>query len=142
VIDRGLHPLQRRGGGQRPTPVGLAPVRAERIRLVRRHRQQRIAPQVRVVVQVLVTERQCVEPLRHQLAHRVLDKPPVPLVDETTRQRAREADRTVRLAQQQCAAIAAQITAAEVGHDRADAEGLKLERDLLTLCRRPGAGVG
>ena len=93
-----------------------------------------------MVVQILVAERQGVKPLRHQFGHPVFDETRVALVDEATRQGARETDRAVHLAQEQHAAVAAQVTAAEIGDDRAFTKVLKLERSLLTLCFRPGVG--
>jgi hypothetical protein len=44
------------------------------------------------------------------------------------------------LAQQQHAAVAAEIPAAKIGHPGARTEGRERERGLLTLCRRPGVG--
>ena len=80
-----------------------------------------------MVVQILVAQRQRAEPLRHQLAHPVFDKTRVALVDEATRHSARETGRAVHLAQKHRATVAAEVTAAEIGHDLARTQVLKVE---------------
>ena len=69
MIHRALQPLQRGWRGQRLAPIILVAPFPQRIELVRRHRQQRIAPQIRMIVQIFVAQRQRVHPLRHQLLH-------------------------------------------------------------------------
>ena len=140
MIDGALHPLQRRRRREGPALIGGLAVRAERIGFVCRHRQQRIAPQVRMIVQILVAERQGVQSLRHQLSHPVLDETRVASVVKTTRQSAREPHRAIHLPQEQRPTVAAQVTTAEIGDDLARTQGLKVQRDLLTVCRWLGAG--
>ena len=91
-----------------------------------------------VIVEILVAQRQAIDALREQLRDRVIDKPSVPLVRKTARQRARQAQTGVDLLQQQRAAIAGQRAPGKIGHHFPATEVLKLERSLLTLCRRPG----
>ena len=55
--------------------------------------------------------------------------------------RSRESHRTVHLPQQQRADVAAEIAAAEIGHDLARTEGLKLERHLLDSLSQAGRGM-
>lgn len=78
VIDRRFHPLQGRRGGQRASLVALPPARAEWIGLLRGHRQQRIAAQIGMIIQIFVAERQPEDPLGDQCGHAMLDRTRIP----------------------------------------------------------------
>ena len=91
---------QRRPAISRPLARG-----AHRIALLGQHRQQRIAPQFVVVVQILVAERHAVHPLRDQLAHRVLDVLRPPMVREACREPLHDPRAPFHLPQQQPAPV-------------------------------------
>lgn len=74
---------------------------AEHIGLARRRRQQRIAPQLGVIVEILITQRQPVEPLREQLADLVLNQILPAPIDKTASQPAAQPEPRIDLAQEQ-----------------------------------------
>ena len=55
-----------------PIQRALARQRLVQVALARQNPQQRIVPQLLMIVQILVAQRQAVDPLRHHLRHRVL----------------------------------------------------------------------
>lgn len=61
------------------------------IGLARQHRQQRILPQLIVVVEIFVAQREAVDSLPDQLAHGVLDQRRLPVIAETGRKLAQDA---------------------------------------------------
>jgi hypothetical protein len=130
-VHRDLQSVQRRSGGQR---VG-------RLEFARRRGQERIAPQVLVVVEILIPERQPEDPLCHHLRHRVHDQVRVAPVSEARRHAPGQPQPAIEFAQEQHPAVAAELAAAEIGHHLACAQRRKLERALLTVCRRPGVGL-
>jgi hypothetical protein len=86
------------------------------IALSRRHPQQRILPQLLVIVQVFVTESQTVNALRQHLFQRVLDPLRLPVVGEATSYAPQQADLAIGLAQEQRTALRGQPTPLELGH--------------------------
>lgn len=82
VVDRGLEPLERRRGGE----GGAGPRGAERLVLAGGQRQERIAPQRRMVVEIFVAERDRRDALAEQLRQRVLDVARIACVAKTRRQ--------------------------------------------------------
>jgi hypothetical protein len=130
-VRRDLQPVQRRSGGQR----------VRRPEFARRRSEERIVPQVLVVVEILIPERQPEDPLRHQLRHRVHDQVRGAPVGEARRHAPGQPQPAIEFAQEQHPAVAAELAAAEVGHHLARSQRRKLERAPLTLCRRPGVSL-
>lgn len=92
-----------------------------------------------MIVQVFVAEHQCVHSLGRQLLGAVLDETLIAPVRKALGQPSRQTDGSIHLSQQHHASIARHKSSAEIGHDLPWAETLKLERSLLTVCRRPGS---
>ena len=105
----------------------------------RQQRQHRIAPQLVVIVEVFVSQRQRVDPLRDQLSHPVFDAPRIAAVLETGRQARQQVDALVHLAQQQRAAIGADHPAVKASAHLAPKMPAKGEAGLDTLCNRRAA---
>ena len=110
-------------------------VLAQRIGLVAGDGQQRVAAQLRVIVEVLVPQRQPVEPLRQQFLKPVIHKAGVAPIVETPGQRAGEAQAMIGLAQQQRAAVGGKGAAGKISRDLARTEVLKEQRRVVTVCR-------
>ena len=120
--------------------AGAASAAPAHVGLAGRGGQQGIAAQRRVVVEILVAQGDGLHALRQKFGQRVLDVARVALVAETRRQSRGQPQPLIERAQEKRAAVAAERAAGEIGHDGAATEGLKLDRCLLTVCRRPGAG--
>src|SRR5262245_62899620 len=113
---------------QRLAAIGrLAPVGSGGVALARQDGEQRILAQLLVVEQILVAERDAVNPLPDQLLDAVLDQPGVPVIGEARGQPTKDPSPTLHLAQQQGAAIGADRPAVETGLDLAPSGTLKLE---------------
>ena len=89
---------------------------SEQIGFFARHRQQRIMAQPGVIVEILIPQRQTIEPLGQQLGHRMIDPARVPLAVEAVRQQAGNPQRLIHLPQQQHAPIGRVGAAGEIGH--------------------------
>ncbi len=79
----------------------LAGQRLPQIFLPRQYSQQRILPQLLVIVQVFIAEGQPVNALRQHLFQAVLDPFGLPVVAEATRNAPQQANLAIGLAQQQ-----------------------------------------
>ncbi len=137
-----LQPIERGRRRQR----GAAVVRehavlAQWITLLAGHRQQRIAAQLRVVVEVFVAQRQGHDPLGQQFGQRMIHEARVAVIAETVGQRAAQPEALVHLPEQQRAAVGGEGAPGEIGHDLATAQVWKEERWVVTDCRRSGGGV-
>ena len=98
---RMLKPVQRRLARQRFAAIAIPfALLARQIALARKQRQQRIVPQLVVIVEVLVAQRQPVDALAHQLAHAVLAALGVAMIAEARRQPLQQLQPPVDLAQQ------------------------------------------
>ena len=73
-------------------------------------------------------------PLRHQLPHRVFDLAGLASVPEALRHPTRQVQPPIRLPQQQRAAVGTQMTGVESSHHVAVSEGMKLKLRRSTLC--------
>jgi hypothetical protein len=98
-------------------------------------------PERVVIVAILVAQRQGAEPLGKQLGQPVVAVARVTPVGEGFRQRARQAEAAINLAQQQRAAVAGEVAAGKISDDLAGAEVLKEQRLMVTVCLRNG-GAG
>jgi hypothetical protein len=102
---------------------------------------QHIVAQRLVVVQILVAATQAVQALRQQVAQAVADAFGVSRVGNRRSGRAAKTQVPIDLAQQQQAAIAAQVPAAEVGFDDTPAEAAEIDPVLRTLWHRQSSVV-
>jgi len=133
ISARQLQPIERRFARQRRT------VLAPGGELAGQHRQDRVVPQLVVVVEILVAERQPEDPLADQRLDRMLDRLRYPRIAEASGELPDDPGRPARLPKQQCAGIGADHAAVEFAHHFATVDGSKLERILDTLCRHRGS---
>ena len=94
-----------------------------------------------MVIQILLTQRDTIEPLSQKLGQRVIDEAGIAPVVETSRQRAGQNQAVIDLAEQERAAVGGEVAAGEIGDDFAGTEVLKEQRLLGTVCRKSGGGV-
>jgi hypothetical protein len=92
-----------------------APILPEHILLAHSRGKERIAPQVGMVVEVLVTQSQGKQTLPHQLGHTVLDAQRIARIGEALGNRAADTQTRIDLAQKKKPAIGTQRAAAEIG---------------------------
>ncbi len=88
------------------------------------------------VIEILIAQRQTVDPLSQQLIERVIGLFRVAPGGETARQASPQINPLVGLSQQQAAAIGSSDAAVELGDYLAVPCGCKLEARLDTLCGR------
>jgi hypothetical protein len=121
-----------------PIQRALARQRRRQLLRFRQHREERIVPQLLVIVQVLVAQRQSIDPLPHQGRHRVRHTRWIAMILEAAREPVENPRHPVHLAQQHRAAIGRQRPAIKPRLHRAAAHRLKLQRPARTLCRHNG----
>jgi len=131
--------VQGRGQG-RAAKGRIETVHAQRIELVASRGQEGIAAQEGVVIEILVAQRQPVEPLGQKLGQRMIDKAGVARVAETGGQRAGQTQAVIDLAQQEHAAVTGEVAGGKVGDDLAGTQVGKEQRLLVTDCGRSGGG--
>ena len=130
-----LQPVQRARTRQRATPVSLpGPLRPGRVRFADHQCHQAVAAQRVVIVQILVAQRDPVDPLRHQIRQRVLDLPGLAIIRTAARDPVHQPQPPVHLAQQDAAAVRRQPTAVKTAHHFAAPEGVKFKLRQRTLC--------
>jgi len=136
-----LQPVQRALARQ-GRAVGTA-----RLQLAGEDGQHRVAPQLVVVNQILVAERDPEDALADQRGDRVLDPLRVAGIGEAGGEAPDQADRPIGGAEQQRAGIGggprhrlgrAARPAVKAGDHRAARDGCKLEQRRATLCRHRG----
>jgi hypothetical protein len=133
------------GGAAGPGHAGVGRVQAvaaQRVGLVAGGGQERIAPERVVIVEILVARRLAAEPLGEPLGGRGLAGARVAPVGEGWRQRARQPQALIPLAQPPRAAVARKAAAGKIGDDLAGAGVLKEQRWVVTVGLRKGGGGG
>ena len=107
---RALQPTKRVATGQSRTilALGAEPAKAGR--------QQRIMPQLIVVVQVLTAKSQAEKTLTEKRRHTIFDTILCPMIRKAARQTRHQTRRLDHLAQQQRTAIRGHRAAAKIGH--------------------------
>ena len=123
-----LEPAQRALADQWRTPFPAC------LELARQQRQQRVAPQVVVVVEVVVPQSNAGDALRHQCPHRMFRKAGIAMVREARGNPVEEPGGMVRLAKQQCPSVRRDGSAVERGGHPAPLAPLKSEGNGLTVC--------
>jgi hypothetical protein len=116
-------------------------VRALCLQLSQQRPEHRVVPQLLMIVQILVPQRQAKDALADQRAHRVLDQVPLSSIAEAAGQSIDQADRRIRLAQQQCAGIRTDRAAVKGRDHSAPINPCKLQLFRNTLCRHRGSPV-
>ncbi len=120
------------------------------VRLLDQHRQQRIVPQLIVVVEVLVSQGQPIDPLRDEFQDRMFHELWIAVIAEAASQLTQDAggplDWPARLArstgpQQQPSRVGGDLAAVKAGNHARPAQPLKLETLLRTLCHQGAAPV-
>ena len=124
-----LKPAQRALARQWRTPFPAC------LELARQQRQRRVAPQVVLVVEVVVPQGNAGDALRHQRPHRMFRKARIAVVREARGHPVEEPGGTVRLAKQQCPGVRRDGSAVERGGHPAALAPLKSKRKRLTLCQ-------
>jgi hypothetical protein len=109
-----------------------------RLQLAGEHGQHRIVPQLVVVDQILVAERDAEDALADQRGDRVLDPLRVAGIAEAGGEAPDQADRPIGGAEQQRAGIGGDRPAVEAGDHRAARDRCKLEQRRATLRRHRG----
>ena len=129
---RMLQPVQRALARQRRRLIAIA------LELAQKHAQNRIAAQVVVVVEVLIAERQAEDALRDQGLERMNGEQRAAVVAKASGKPIREADRLVRLAQQQSPGVRRHQPAVEIGDDPPPAGPSKIHLARATLRQHRG----
>ena len=120
--------------------LGAAPLGSEHILLAHGHSQKRIAPQIGMVVEILVTQSQGKKTLAHQLVNGMFDEFGIARIGEATRDKAADSQSGINLAQEKKPAIGTERTAREIGNDFSGTQVLKKQGLGETVCLT-GGGV-
>jgi len=120
---------------QRLASIPLSrPALSRRIGLLGQDRQQRIFPQLVVIVQIFIAQRQRKHPLRHKFLHRVLDPLRIAMVGKAGGQPLHDLHPLLHLPQQQSTGVAGDRATVKPTLYFALRQGMKFERFLVTLC--------
>ncbi len=106
------------------------------IDVIARNRPSLVVAQGVVVVQVLVTQGQAVDPLPQHIPQTVLNLARLPVVGQPPGKRCRQSRQVIRPAQQQNAAVARHMTSIEAGGYPAFTTGWKFQLIGGTICHR------
>jgi hypothetical protein len=128
-----LEPVQRRLAGQ-----GCAVRAPPRGELAGKHGQRRIMPQLVMVKEILVPERDAEDALADQHRERVFDPLGGTAILKARGETLDEADRPIGRAEQQCPSIRRHRTAVERRDHRTSFDRCKSELIRATLCRHRG----
>jgi len=134
-----FEPVQGGRAGQREASIFLLAMLPKRIEFASRYGQQWIAPQLRVIIEIFVSQRQGLDALGEQFLHSMLDQVRIATILEALGKRATEPQAAVDLAQEQRAGVAAQLSSAKIGDHFSRPKVLKKHRSGETLCL---TGVG
>jgi len=137
VVARGfgwrmLEPVQGALAGERGAALTLG------VELAGQRRQHRVVPQLVVVDQILIAERDAEHPLRHHRLDAVLDLRLGTAIDEAGGEPAHQPNRPVGRAQQQRPGIRGDLAAVESGHHPPALDHFITEQVAATLCRHRG----
>ena len=102
------------------------------------HLKHGIVPQLVVVVEVLIAERDAEDALAEQRRHRMQERVRVAAILEAAREPLDQADRSVRGSEQQPAGMRGDLAAVERAHNLATLHGSEIERILATVCVHRG----
>jgi hypothetical protein len=102
-------------------------------------RQDWVMPQLVVIDQVLITQRDAEHPLPHHGFDGVLDLVLGPTISKAGRKSRDQANRSIGRAEQQPASVRGGVPAIKRGHDLAALDHFITEQVAVTLCRHRGA---
>ena len=114
----------------------MKPILSQRFALLAGSGQQRIPPQLFMIVEVFIAQGHGVETLSNQLLQPVIHKAGVPPIVKTVRQRHAQPQVAIHLARQQRAAVAGEGAPGKIGHHLAPIQVLKQHRLPITVCPR------
>ena len=135
-----LQPIQRALARQGLALVPLpSPILAQRVLFPHQNRQQRMVTKGVVIVEVLVTQTQSVDPLGHEIFDGVLDQVRVAMIGEAGGELPDDARGPLRLPQQYRPGVRGDLAPVEPGHNFSFAQGLERKRLLGTLCLHQAA---
>ena len=123
-----FEPVERRFAGHRRA------VLAVRDQLAGQHRHDRVVPQLVVIDDIFIAQRNAKEALADHCRHRMLDQLLRAAVAETPRKPIDQPDRLVRCPQQQTAGIRGDLAAIKSSHYGAPLDACKSEQIRVTLC--------
>ena len=99
-------------------------------------------PQMVVIVEILIAQRQAKHPLTDQRADLVFDQVGIPMILEAAGKPIDQPDHSIRRAQQQAAGVRRDHPAIERRFDTATFNGCKAEQIRDTLCRHRRSSSG
>jgi hypothetical protein len=114
----------------------------QRIPLPHQCRQQRIAAQVIVIVQVFVPQRQPINALGDQFFQGVIDQIGVAVIGETGSELRQNSESSLDLREEQTPAIRGDLSTLEIPFDATSPKPLKLVPGTFTLCHLGPAFLG
>ena len=130
------------GGMFKPIECGLAregrAVGSLAGQAVAEHAEDRIVPELVVIIDIFIAERDAENALAEHRRKPVHDERRIAAILETIGEARHESDRFVGLAEQQRTRVRGDRTAIERAHNIAALDGSKLERIPVTLCRHRG----
>jgi len=119
----------------RLAPVALPPALfPPHIGLARQHRQQRIGPELLMIVEILVAQRQTIDSLPHQSRNTMLDPARIAAVLEAAGELPRDARLLLGPMQQQPARLRGNRSSVKVRHHLAATLSSESEAGFSTLC--------
>ena len=95
---------------------------------------ERVEAQTLVIVDVLIAQREAGNALAQEDLQLVFEEILVAKIGETIREQGTQANGTIRLAKQECAAVAGKMAAGKIHLHAAATECLKCECGLVTAC--------
>ena len=132
-----LKPIERRFARHRGA------VLAQRFKLSRQHRHHRIAPQLVVIVDVFIAERDPKHALADQRRYQMFDQLRSAAIDKARGKPLNQPDRTIRRPQQQCPRVRGDRSAIKPRHNPAAVHSGEFEQFCtrlfyVTVCRHRG----
>ena len=140
VRRRQLQAVERAFAGQRFAAILRAPpLLALHIVLTQRHGQHRIAPQVVVVIEILIAQRQSENALHDEIQQRVLDLIGLAVIGEASGEAAHDSRALLQFLQSQHSAIGGDVAAIEAPDQLPPSQFLRGFQRLLQRVESPGS---
>src|SRR3954463_3791543 len=98
--------------------------------------KQRVCPQLLVIIDVFITERQTIDPLCQHLPDGMLDPMLLPPIEKTGGEPRQQVQALFSLPQQQTPGIGGDRPAIKAGHNLSSSTPFKPETRLDTLCHK------
>ena len=120
-----FQPVEGRSAGQRLALILGSTPSSQRILFTNHHGKERIESQKIVIIQILVACGQPQQTLSHQFAEGVFDQEGIAQIAKAPGQGPRNPQTLIDLTKQEHAAITAEVSRGEVGHDLTRTQGIK-----------------